>query len=87
MRGPMKLIDADTGRMECRVCGYRHCANLQSGLERADGVTRYYRGSYQCGSEQCPSNEKEWDEQKQRYVKPDWRRLVQQAAAQPADQG
>jgi hypothetical protein len=82
MKGPMKLIDASSGLMECRVCGSRHCGNLQSGLERADGVTRYRKGSYQCSNKHCPSNQKEWDEGKQRYVKPNWRKLVQAVAAQ-----
>jgi hypothetical protein len=81
MRGPMKIIDGSSGLMECRVCDSRHCANLQSGYLRADGITRYCRGSYQCSNEQCPSNYKEWDEGKQRYVKPDWRKLVEAIAA------
>jgi hypothetical protein len=80
MRGPMKLIDRNSGLMECRVCSSRHQASLQSGYERADGVTRYYRGSFQCSNESCPCNQREWDESKQRYVKPNWRRLVQAAA-------
>lgn len=79
MRGPMKVIDASSGLMECRVCGSRHVANLQSGLDQADGVTRYRKGSYQCSNEQCPSNEKEWDEKKKRFVKPNWRKLVEAA--------
>jgi len=82
MKGPMKLIDASSGLMECRVCGSRHCGNLQSGLERADGITRYRRGSYQCSNEHCPCNQREWNERKQRYAKPNWRKLVQAAAAQ-----
>ena len=53
----MKLIEASSGLMECRVCGFRHCASLQSGLDRADGITRYYRGSWQCSNEHCPSNQ------------------------------
>jgi hypothetical protein len=76
MKGPMKLIDESSGLMECRICGSRHFASLQSGYLRADGVTRYYRGSWQCSNEQCPSNQKEWDGGKQRFVKPDWRRLA-----------
>ncbi len=76
MRGPMKVIDASSGLMECRACGSRHCASLQSGYLRADGVTRFYKGSWQCGNEQCPSNIKTWDAAKQRDVKPDWRKLV-----------
>jgi len=80
MNGSMKLIDGSSGLMECRVCGSTHYASLQSGSERADGVTRYHRGSYQCSNEQCPCNQKQWDESKQRYVKPNWRKLVQAAA-------
>lgn len=76
MRGPMKLIDASSGLMECRICGSRHYANIQSGAERADGVPNYFRGSWQCGNEHCPSNEKKWDVAKQRDVKPDWRKLA-----------
>jgi hypothetical protein len=76
MKGPMKLIDENSGLMQCRVCGSRHVASIQSGLERADGVTRFYKGSHQCGSGQCPSNQKEWDDSKRRYVKPNWRLLV-----------
>jgi hypothetical protein len=71
----MKLINESSGLMECRICGSHHLANLQSGLDRADGVTRYHRGSWQCSNEQCPSNPKEWDACKQRFVKSDWRRL------------
>jgi hypothetical protein len=37
----MKLLDARTGLMECKVCGERHVANLYSG-------SRYRRGSWQC---------------------------------------
>lgn len=40
----MKLIDPSSGLMECRICGSTHYAMVQSGCERADGVTRYYRG-------------------------------------------
>ncbi len=76
MKGPMKLIDESSGLMECCLCGSRHCASLQSGYLRADGVTRYRKGSWQCGNEQCPSNQTEWDAGKQRFVKPNWRKLV-----------
>jgi hypothetical protein len=81
MRGPMKVIDGSSGLMECRVCGSRHRASLQSGYFRGDGFTRYHRGSYQCSNEQCPSNQREWDEGKQRYVKPDWRKLAEPIAS------
>lgn len=81
MRGAMKVIDRSSGLMECRVCGNRHCGNLQSGYLRADGVTRLHRGSYQCSWDQCPSNQKERDESTQRYVKPNWRKLVESVAA------
>ncbi len=81
MKGPMKLINGHTGLMECRVCGSQHIASLQSGHDRADGVTRFHRGSYQCSYERCPSNVKQWDDQQHRYVKPDWRSFVKQEAA------
>ena len=55
MKGPMKLIDASSGLMECPACGSTHNARLQSEHDRADGITRYCRGSYQCSNEQCPS--------------------------------
>ena len=44
----MKLIDPYTGEMQCKMCGATHFASLQSGYMRRDGVTRYYRGSWQC---------------------------------------
>jgi len=44
----MRLLDGRTGLMECKVCGHRHISNLQSKYDRKDGVTRYYRGSWQC---------------------------------------
>ena len=81
MRGPMKLVNENSGEMECCICGSRHTASLQSGLERADGITCYYRGSYQCSSESCPSNLKLWDEATSRFVKPDWRTLPQIVSA------
>ena len=80
MRGPMKLIDAGSGLMECPVCGSCHYASLQSGFERADGITRFRRGSWQCPNEDCPSNQKEWDAAKKRDLKPDWRKLLAGAA-------
>jgi len=76
MKGPMEVINASSGLMECRVCGSRHYASLQSGLERADGVTRYFRGSYKCSNESCLSNDRQWHEGLQRFVKPNWRKLV-----------
>lgn len=86
MRGPMKVIDGSSGLMECRVCENRHYGNLQSGYLRADGITRLYRGSYQCSWDQCPSNQKEWDESKQRYRKPNWRKLLDSVAAPGRDE-
>ena len=44
----MKLLNSNTGLMECKICGCRHYANLQPGIDRADGITRYYKGSWQC---------------------------------------
>ncbi len=77
MRGPMKVIDARSGLMQCRVCDSRHVASIQSGSERSDGATRYHKGSYQCSEQECPSNIKKWDKGKQRLVNPNWRMLVQ----------
>lgn len=48
MKKVMKLLDPSSGLMECRVCGKRHYAILQSGSERKDGITRYHRGAWQC---------------------------------------
>jgi len=39
----MKLIDAKTGLMECKVCKGRHLANV-----RPDSGGKFYRGSWQC---------------------------------------
>lgn len=41
----MKLLDPRTGKMECKVCGQIHFANIkpQSG-------GKYYRGSWQCAN-------------------------------------
>jgi hypothetical protein len=69
MKGPMKLLDPPTGTMQCRACGSLHTSNIRPG-------GGFYRGAWQCGFEQCPSNRKEWNETKQKFVKPDWRKLV-----------
>lgn len=37
----MKLIDKQTGEMQCRACGAKHFASIREG-------GRYYRGSWQC---------------------------------------
>lgn len=42
----MKLIDNNTGLMECRYCGYRHIAQISPG-------GRYRPGSWQCGNSVC----------------------------------
>ncbi|MCJ7444717.1 MAG: hypothetical protein MUO26_09350 [Methanotrichaceae archaeon] len=39
----MKLLDASTGLMECKVCGAQHSANI-----KPDSGGNYYRGSWQC---------------------------------------
>lgn len=39
----MKLLDPETGLMECKVCGARHAAVIRPG---SNG--KYYRGSWQC---------------------------------------
>jgi len=37
----MRLLDANSGLMECRVCGAQHCANARSG-------GGYHYGAWQC---------------------------------------
>jgi hypothetical protein len=64
MKKPMKLIDPSTGLMECAVCGWQHCASIKP---RSQG--RYYRGSWQCSWDRCPTNERVWDVEKQRWVR------------------
>ena len=44
----MKLVDSTTGLMVCKVCGAKHYAQIQSGADRANGITSYFRGSWQC---------------------------------------
>ena len=39
----MKLIDPNTGEMECKVCGARHYARV-----KPDSGGNFYRGSWQC---------------------------------------
>ncbi len=39
----MKLIDPNTGLMECQVCSERHYASI-----RPSSGGKYYRGSWQC---------------------------------------
>ena len=43
----MKLVDGYTG-MECKTCGSVHFASLKRG-------GGYYRGSWQCSNETCPT--------------------------------
>lgn len=49
----MKLLNGETGLMECKHCGSRHTANLGSG-------GRWKRGSWQCGNPKCPSQVEEF---------------------------
>jgi hypothetical protein len=42
-RKVMKLVDPQTGRMVCRVCGAEHWANI-----KPNSGGHYYRGSWQC---------------------------------------
>lgn len=42
MKGPMKLIDANSGLMKCPICGSQHYAAL------LPGGRKYIRGSWQC---------------------------------------
>ena len=39
----MRLLDRDTGLMECRICGARHCASVKP---MSNG--RFYRGAWRC---------------------------------------
>jgi hypothetical protein len=39
----MKLVDPQTGLMECKVCGARHVASIRP---HSDG--HFHRGSWQC---------------------------------------
>jgi hypothetical protein len=66
MAKPMKLIDRNSNLMECRVCGWMHVAFVKTG-------GGFRRGAWQCMNGQCPTNIKEWDEQKQRYIKVGYR--------------
>lgn len=38
----MKLIDAASGKMRCKVCGAEHFASVNSDTHK------FYRGSWQC---------------------------------------
>jgi hypothetical protein len=53
----MRLIDPSSGLMECKHCGSRHVANVQSRYDErnSSGQTRYFRGSWQCLNPECPS--------------------------------
>ena len=51
MKGTMRLLNAETGLMECRVCGTRHYASLRAG-------GRYKRGSWQCSKGCKPQTKK-----------------------------
>ena len=50
----MKLIDETTGMMECTICGSVHVANLRPSSEGGG----FYRGSWQCSNEACPTKQK-----------------------------
>lgn len=39
----MKLVEINTGKMKCEVCGYEHYAMI-----KPDSNGSFYRGSYQC---------------------------------------
>ena len=39
----MKLIDVNTGKMQCKVCGAIHWASV-----RPQSNGNFYRGSWQC---------------------------------------
>jgi hypothetical protein len=68
MNGPMKLIDAVLGAMQCQVCGAWHGASRHTRY--------YYAAAWQCSSKQCPTNQEYWDDRKKRLVKPDWKKTA-----------
>jgi hypothetical protein len=43
MKGPMRVIDKETGLMECSICGARHSPTILPG-------GRFARGSWQCAN-------------------------------------
>ncbi|SPE25281.1 hypothetical protein SBA5_490057 [Candidatus Sulfotelmatomonas gaucii] len=65
MRGPMTLIDSNSGQMECRICGSQHWACTRPG-------GGYHRCSWQCPNGKCPSNRKQWSKEPRRVVKRYW---------------
>jgi hypothetical protein len=67
--GPMRLINAVLGVMECRVCGSRHGASRH--------VRRYFPMSWQCSNKQCPTNQDYWDPRKKCFVKLRWGKLLE----------
>lgn len=69
MRGPMKLSNSGTGLMQCQICGSKHVAHIRAG-------GHFYRGSWQCSEEHCPSNHKVWSATLQRFVKEDWHKIL-----------
>ena len=50
----MKLIDGSTGLMECKTCGATHFANLKPSTEGGG----YYRSSWQCSNQTCPTKQR-----------------------------
>ena len=68
MKSPMKFINSSSGQMECRICRSQHWASIRPG-------GGYYRESWWCSNEQCPSNRKHWSVEHQRLVEPNWRTL------------
>jgi hypothetical protein len=63
----MKLIDPITGKIECRICGVKHCANI-----RSNGGGAYYRVSWQCQhGRRFLDNGKvgNWSTQKEEFLK------------------
>lgn len=66
LKGPMKLINSNSGQMECRICGSQHWACIRPG-------GGYHRCTWQCPKGRCPSNRNRWSVELQRFVKPNWR--------------
>jgi hypothetical protein len=69
MRGPMKLINSNSGEMECRICGSQYWACIRPG-------GGYHPCSWQCPNGKCSTNRRQWYAARQRFVKPNWRALL-----------
>jgi hypothetical protein len=63
----MKLVDSNTGKMECKICGSIHFASMRPNAEGGG----YRRGSWQCDNS-CKflDDGKVWNGRLQKEEKP-----------------